>query len=56
MGAAVVIGGTLSDEERLEVFELFQKHGRILSIAVPAGVEPLPFHPEPEKKSSWKFW
>jgi hypothetical protein len=56
MGAAVVIGGTLSDEERLEVFELLQKHGRILSIAVPAGAEPLPFHPEPEKKSSWKFW
>jgi len=56
MGAAVVIGGTLSDKERLEVFELLQRHGRILSIAVPAGVEPLPFQPEPKKKPSWKLW
>jgi len=55
-GAAVVIGGTLSNEERLEVFELLQKHGRILSVAVPAGAEPLPFQPEPEKRPSWKFW
>ena len=56
MGAAVVIGGTLSDKERLEIFELLQKYGRILSIAVPAGVQPLPFQPEPEKKPSWKLW
>ena len=56
MGAAVVVGGTLSDKERQEIFELLQRHGRILSIAVAAGVEPLPFQPEPEKEPSWKFW
>lgn len=54
MGAAVVIGGTLSSRERLEVFELLQRHGRILSIALPLGAEPLPL--QPEKKPFWKFW
>jgi len=45
-GAVVIIGGTLSGNERLEVFELLQRHGRIRSIALPPGAEPLPFKPE----------
>ena len=39
-GAVVIIGGTMSEKERVEIFELFEKFGHIKSIALPKGAEP----------------
>jgi uncharacterized tellurite resistance protein B-like protein len=40
-GAVVLLGGSLSEDERLEVFELFNKEGWIDSITLPQGARPL---------------
>ena len=50
-GAFVILGGSLSEDERLEVFELFNKEGWIDSIALPHGARPLPLSKPPREKT-----
>jgi hypothetical protein len=54
-GASVIIGGTVSVAEYQEMFTVFNRDGKIRSIAVPD-----PFKKaaqvKPEKKPAWKFW
>ncbi len=38
-GAIVIIGGTLSGKERVEIFELFQKFGHVEGVALPREAE-----------------
>jgi hypothetical protein len=54
-GASVIIGGTVSVEEYQEMFTVFNRDGKIRSIAVPDPVKkaaPV----KQEKKPAWKFW
>jgi biopolymer transport protein ExbD len=40
-GALAIIGGSMTPEERLATFDIMEKHGTILDVAIPAGAEPL---------------
>lgn len=60
-GASVVIGGTLSSSEYQEMFEVFNKHGKIRNIALPKSTQPTMkpktiVIPAEKKKPAWKFW
>lgn len=56
-GASVVIGGTLSTPEYEEMFDIFNKHGKIRSIALPKTTQSKKIViPAEKKKPSWKFW
>jgi len=56
-GASVIIGGTLSSSEYEEMFDIFNKHGKIRTIALPKNVQSKKIViPAEKKKPSWKFW
>ena len=60
-GASVVIGGTLSNSEYQEMFDIFNKYGKIRSIAFPTipqtSTPPKTIViPAEKKKPAWKFW
>ncbi len=55
-GASVIIGGALTPAEYQEMFDAFNKFGKIRNIALPKGGAPKKITIPAEKKPAWKFW
>ena len=54
----VILGGALSGEQRVEVYNSFERNGTVKAVALPPGAASLGNHQSrtPAHKPRWKMW